>query len=136
MQHDGIMILSKDSLVIPFGSGRSMRVAVLLTTIVGIADLVAAVMIHSVVVALMSVGLCVLGLVLLMIETVRERHRLDNGAAETEQDLSVEHPHAVGDGLFGEPEVARDIAREERMVSPDMLRYDVPHEEVVAILYG
>jgi hypothetical protein len=105
-------------------------VVVLVTTLVSIADLVAAMMIHSVVVALMSVGLCVLGIVLLMIDTVREHPRLDPGSTESEQALPVEHPHTAGDELFGEPEVARHIAREERMVSPDMLGYDVPHEEV------
>jgi hypothetical protein len=39
--------------------------------------------------------------------------------------------HTAGDVLFGEPEVARDIVREERTVNPDMLGYGVPHEELI-----
>jgi hypothetical protein len=53
-----------------------MLVVVLVTTIVSFADLVASLIINSLAAALMSVGLCALGLILLIIDAVRERRRL------------------------------------------------------------
>ena len=47
------------------------------------------------------------------------------------QALPVEHPHRAGDYFYGELEVAREFVREERVLSRDMLGYDVPHEESI-----
>jgi hypothetical protein len=88
-----------------------MLVVVLVTTIVSFADLVASLIINSLAAALMSVGLCALGLILLIIDAVRERRRLDTGSAETQQALRVETHQTAGDYLFSELEVARDIRR-------------------------
>jgi hypothetical protein len=52
------------------------------------------------------VGLCAIGLVLLLIDARLERRR----PAQTEE--PAETDHTAGDELFGEPEVERDLARE------------------------
>lgn len=112
-----------------------MLVVALVVALVSVADLVAAVMINSFAAALMAVILCVLGLILLIIDSVREQRDLDTRPAPTEQVLPVEHRVTAGDQLFAQPEVARDIAREERVVSRDMLGYVVPREEVLIDIF-
>ncbi len=108
-----------------------MLMVVVIVAIVSIAGLVASVLINSLAVALTCVGLCALGLILLVIGTVRGRRRRVAGSAETVQALPVEHPHRAGDYFYGELEVAREFVREERVLSRDMLGYDVPHEESI-----
>lgn len=85
-----------------------------------------AVMIGSASFAWTSVGLAVIGLLLLTVGVVKERGRVDTASAQARP---VEHHHTAGDELFGEHDVERDIWREERVISPDMLGRNVPYEE-------
>jgi hypothetical protein len=99
-----------------------MLIAVAVLTIVSIAGLIAAVVIGTPApgyprhgtfgvngldcsfIAWACAGLCVLGLVLLFIDSKREKPK----PAEP-----MEHDHTAGDELFGESDVERDLERED-----------------------
>ena len=96
-----------------------MLIAVALLTAISIAALIAAVIVGSGLIAWACVGLCVIGLLLLFI---------DARWAGFERAKAADLDHTAGDELFGEHELQRDHAEEERVVNPDMLGPDVPFE--------
>src|ERR1700676_1791732 len=113
-----------------------MLIAAAVLLIVSIAGLIAAVIIgtpapgyprhgtfgvdgfDSSFVAWACVGLCAVGLLLLFIDSKREKSEPAAGDDQTPRD-----------DLFGQTEVQRELGGEERVVNRDMLRSDVPSEE-------
>ena len=96
-----------------------MLVAVAVLTIISVAALIAAVTVGSGVIAYASVGLCVAGLLLLLIDGVRRQQ----GRASTERNRTA------GDQLFGETAASRDLIRENSVASQDMQRFILPSQE-------
>jgi hypothetical protein len=101
-----------------------MLIAVAVLTIASIAALIAAMTLDSGVIAGACAGLCVVALLVLIIDARRAPR-----SPAPEPVLAEEHHHTAGDELFGEHDVQRDLVREERVLSPDMLEEDVPYEE-------
>jgi hypothetical protein len=97
-----------------------MLIAVAVVTAVSIAALIAAVIVGSGLIAWACVGLCVIGLLLVLIDARWAGIKRARAAAVD---------HTAADELFGEPEVQRDLTREERVVNADMLGSAVPDEE-------
>ncbi|MDT5342599.1 MAG: hypothetical protein QOE52_1783 [Mycobacterium sp.] len=96
-----------------------MLVAVAVLTIMSIAALIAAITLGSGVIAYACVGMCVAGLLLLLIDVLRSQQDPD----------PAERRHTAGDDLFGEKEVSRDLIREDSVASQDMLRFILPSDE-------
>jgi len=96
-----------------------MLVAVAVLTIMSIAALIAAITVGSGVIAYACVGMCVAGLLLLLIDVLRSQQDPD----------SAERRRTAGDDLYGEKEVSRDLIREDSVSSQDMLRFILPSEE-------
>jgi hypothetical protein len=96
-----------------------MLVAVAVLTIMSIAALIAAITVGSGVIAWGCVGMCVAGLLLLLIDVLRAQQGPD----------PAEHDRTAGDDLFGEKEVSRDLIREDSVTSQDMIRFVLPPEE-------
>jgi hypothetical protein len=103
----------------PHEEGRTLLVAVAVLTIMSIAALIAAITVGSGVIAYACVGMCVAGLLLLLIDVLRSQQDPD----------SAERRRTAGDDLFGEKEVSRDLIREDSVSSQDMLRFILPSEE-------
>ena len=96
-----------------------MLVAVAVLSIMSIAALIAAITLGSGDIAYACVGMCVAGLLLLLIDVLRSQQDPD----------PAEHHRTAGDDLFGESEVSRDLIRENSVTSQDMLRFILPSED-------
>lgn len=103
-----------------FDRGQTVLIAVAVLTALSIAALIAGVIVGSGLIVWACVGLCVIGLLLLVIDARWAGIKRAKAAAQE---------HTADDELFGEHEVQRDLAREERVVNPDMLGSAVPNEE-------
>jgi hypothetical protein len=107
----------------------AVLVVVLVLAIASVAALTAAVIVGSAIIAWACIGLSALGLLVLLIDVRRVYRRRETGSG-IEPAQPTEHNHTAGDDLFGEHEVERDLVREERVLSPDMLGSAIPYEEV------
>lgn len=96
-----------------------MLVAVTVLTIMSVAALIAAVIVDSGVIAYACVGLCVAGLLLLLIDGLRRQQRT----------ASIERRRTAADNLFGEKAANRDLIREGSLASQDMERFILPSGE-------
>lgn len=98
----------------------------IVVALLAVARLAALAMGSGVVIGCLSIGLAVLGLLLLAFDAIRARL-----SADPRRPAPAEHRLTAGDELFGEHDVIRDMIREERAVSPDMLGTDVAHAELI-----
>jgi len=104
-------------------------VVVLILILGSVVALSAAVMVGYEIVAWVCIGLAAIGLLMLLVDIVRDHRRL-NSRSGIEPAQPTEHPHTAGEELWGEHDVERDMVREERVVSPDMLGSAIPSDEV------
>lgn len=77
-------------------------------------------------------GATIVGVALLLGYILRRRRRAMSGTAKT----AAPRLRPAKPDDFGEPALARELEREERVTSRDMLRVHVPHEEAVVDLHG
>jgi hypothetical protein len=85
-----------------------MLIIALVLAVIGLAALVFAVVTSNELVAWVCIGASVLGVVLLVIDALRERQRREAGAATTESGPAEGHGSHGGDGTADYPEEALD----------------------------
>lgn len=105
-----------------------MLIAVAVITVVSAAALIAAFVMPSEVTGSVCIGLCVVGLILLIVDKRRTRRR---GGKTSSPVGRSEHDHRAGDQLLAEDDLARDLAADGGALEAYASRSELPHEQAV-----